>query len=149
MSNFAKWLNAFFAERGLARPSGEMLFTYRTSKREYLELRALFAQRLKQLNGNPWRFDSCAECACFVLYAAEWWRREYSGGHWRWMHILESIGPKFQLDIFERSLAVERGLGAWGHRASDSGKKYLGAIVAHGGCLSTLSLTVTDPLRGC
>jgi hypothetical protein len=69
-----------------------------------------------------------------VLYAAEWWRREYSGGAWRWPQILESItkGP-CNFDVYERTDAVERGLRVWRHQPSLYGKKYFGAIVAQGG----------------
>ena len=93
----------------------------------------MLAAQLELLNGRPWTFGSPAECACFVLYAAEWWHREYAGGAWRWTHILESIGPNFYVDVLERTYAVERGLRAWGHQPSGAGKRYLGAIVAQGG----------------
>ncbi len=122
-----------WSERGLTRPNGEMLFSYRIKKAEYLSLRGLLAHKLESLHGHPWTFDSAAESACFVLYAAEWWRREYKGGPWRWTHILDSIGPVYSLEPYERTHGVERGLKAWGHRVSYAGKKYLGAIVAQGG----------------
>ena len=68
-----------------------------------------------------------------MLYASEWWRRSYNGGPWRWTHIIQSLGQPYSLDVLERTAAVERGLRAWGHRPGGLGKKYLGAIVAHGG----------------
>jgi len=110
-----------------------MLFAYRATKEEYFALRALLAQQLEQLAGAPWTFRSAAECACFVLYASEWWRREYAGGPWRWTSILQSLGQPFNLDVLERTAAVERGLRAWGHRPGGQGKRYLGAIIAQGG----------------
>lgn len=111
-----------------------MLFRYRTTAVEYLSLRELLCQRLTALGGLPWKFTSFAECALFVLYSAEWWRREYTGGAWRWTRIIESLttGP-YNIDVYERTDAVERGLRVWGHRPSLDGKKYLGAIVAQGG----------------
>ena len=111
-----------------------MLFRYRTTAVEYLSLRGLLCQRLIALDGLPWKFTSFAECALFVLYSAEWWRREYTGGAWRWTRIVESLtaGP-YIIDVYERTDAVERGLRVWGHRPSLDGKKYLGAIVAQGG----------------
>ncbi len=133
MFDFEGWRKAFLAHRNLTRPNGEMLFAYRASKDEYLDLRAVLATKLAHLSGESWIFGSAAECACFVLYAAEWWHREYAGGAWRWTHILESIWPTFNVDVLERTYAVERGLRAWGHLPSGAGKRYLGAIVAHGG----------------
>ena len=133
LEEFAGWLDAFLRRRGLSRANGDMLFAYRTTQAEYSSLRQLLARRLSCLNGAAWILRSAAECACFVLYASEWWRREYAGGPWRWTHILESLGQPFSLDVLERTAAVERGLRAWGHRPGGQGKKYLGAIVAHGG----------------
>lgn len=133
MSSFVEWLRGFLSRRGLTRPSGAMLFSYRATRSEYFELRGLFAAQLEQLRGAPWAPGSAAECACFVLYAAEWWRREYNGGPWRWTHILSSFGQPFLIDVLDRTWAVERGLKAWGHRPGGQGKKYLGAIVAQGG----------------
>jgi hypothetical protein len=133
LREYIEWITTFWAKRGLKRPNGEMLFSYRATKAEYLSLRAVLAHKLDSLNGQPWTFDSTAESACFVLYASEWWRREYAGGPWRWTHILASIWPVYNLDVFERTHSVERGLKAWGHRVGDAGKKYLGSIVAQGG----------------
>lgn len=115
------------------RPDGRMLFSYRTTKDEYAALRDLLSATLAELQGAPWILRTPNECACFVLYAAEWWRREYAGDLWRWTTILDSIGPAYRLDVLERTAAVEVGLRAWGHRPGGQGKKYLGAIVAQGG----------------
>ncbi len=133
MLQYVDWIRRFLSKRGLSRPNGEMLFSYRATKQEYFELRSLLAAELERLASSPWTFRSAPECACFVLYASEWWRREYNGGPWRWTHILQSLGQPFSLDVLERTAAVERGLRAWGHRPGGQGKKYLGAIVAHGG----------------
>ncbi|NZA01882.1 hypothetical protein H0I39_09140 [Ottowia beijingensis] len=116
------------------KANGQMLFRYRVSHSEYQELKDLLSDRLKNMAGSPWRVQSDAEAALFVLYASEWWRREYAGGAWRWTSIFESLtlGP-YRVDPLDRSVIVERGLSAWRHRPSEDGKKYLGAIVAHGG----------------
>lgn len=116
------------------KANGQMLFQYRASHAEYQELRDLLSARITALNGVAWRFESRAESALFVLYASEWWRRHYAGGAWRWTSIFQSLtsGP-YRVDTLERSAGVEQGLRAWGHRPSQDGKKYLGAIVAQGG----------------
>lgn len=111
-----------------------MLFRYRTSQAQYQQLKVLLTARFTALSGAPLRFDSRAECALFVLYASEWWRREYAGGFWRWHDIFQSLtAAPYKLEIMDRSTAVERGLYAWGLRPSADGRKYLGAIVANGG----------------
>jgi len=125
---------AFLQSRGMDKANGQMLFRYRATLEEYRAIRELLAARLVALGGAPWRFESRAESALFVLYASEWWRREYEGGAWRWTSIFRSLttGP-YRADPMERSVIVELGLRAWGHRPSEDGKKYLGAIVAQGG----------------
>lgn len=134
MQEFIDWYRSFLAQRGLERPTGQMLFRYRTTADEYKSLRNLFSKKLEGLAGLPWIFRSNAERSLFVLYASEWWRREYAGGAWRWTKIIESItSSQFNLDVIERTDAVEIGLRVWGHRPSLDGKKYLGAIVAQGG----------------
>lgn len=135
MNNPQSWVDTFFQVRGIEKPNGQMLFRYRTSRTEYEQLKALLAARFTALSGVPWRFDSKAECALFVLYASEWWRREYAGGFWRWHDIFQSLtaATPYKVEITDRSVAVERGLYAWGLRPSADGRKYLGAIVANGG----------------
>ena len=134
MSRDDLWFQSFLGHRELTHPDGRMLFSYRTTTDEYAALRGLLANTLAALQGAPWiPSRSSSECACFVLYAAEWWRREYAGGAWRWTTILDSIGPKYRLDVLARTTTVEAGLKAWGHCPSGQGKKYLGAIVAQGG----------------
>lgn len=135
MENPQSWLNNFLQVRGMEKPNGQMLFRYRTSQAEYLHLKRLLSARFVALSGAPWRFDSRAECALFVLYASEWWRREYAGSFWRWHDIFQSLtaATPYKVEITDRSVAVERGLYAWGLRPSADGRKYLGAIVANGG----------------
>lgn len=128
------WFHAFLRARGMDKANGQMLFRYRATQAEYLELKAIFSARFEALAGMPWRHESNAESALFVLYASEWWRREYAGGAWRWTSIFESLTKTpYRVDPLERSVIVELGLRVWGHRPSDDGHRYLGAIVAHGG----------------
>lgn len=114
--------------------NGQMLFRYRATQEEYQELKEIFSASFTSLNGAPWRYESSSESALFVLYASEWWRREYEGGAWRWTSIFQSLtSGSWRVDPLDRTAVVELGLRAWGHRPSEDGKRYLGAIVAHGG----------------
>lgn len=134
MQHFKEWFKAFLRARGMEKTNGQMLFRYRATLTEYQELKKILEISLTGLNGHPFRHESTAESALFVLYAAEWWRREYGGGAWRWTSIFESLTNGFyKVDPMDRSVIVELGLLAWGHRPSEDGKKYLGAIVAQGG----------------
>jgi hypothetical protein len=134
LQEFIVWYRAFLASRLLDRPNGQMLFRYRTTKEEYLSLRGLFANKLGQIAGNNWTLNSREECALFVLYASEWWQREYAGGAWSWTQIIQSISNhQFKLEVAERTISIDVGLKVWGHRPSLDGRRYFGAIVAQGG----------------
>lgn len=71
----------------------------------------------------------------FVLYAAEWWKRKYSGGHWTWKHIIDGLGiNEDDISPQKRSMCVSRGLSGWNLKIADtSGKRFLGAIAIQGG----------------
>lgn len=134
MQAVTDWFHTFLRARGMDKANGQMLFRYRATQAEYQDLKEIFSARFAVLGGTPWRYESNAESALFVLYASEWWRREYDGGAWRWTSIFESLtASAYRVDPLERSAIVELGLRTWGHRPSEDGKKYLGAIVAHGG----------------
>ena len=134
MNDAKNWLGDFLQARSLEEPNGQMLFRYRASLAEYQQLKNLLSAQFECLGGAFWRFSSEAECAVFVFYASEWWRREYGGGAWRWHDIFQSLtAAPYQVAIAERSVAVECGLHFWGLRLSEDGHKYLGAIVANGG----------------
>ena len=58
----------------------------------------------------------------------------YDGGPWKWGPILASLQvEKDDLPPNERSGAVLEGFAFWGLRPASEGKRYFGAVVAHGG----------------
>ncbi len=119
--------------RGLERADGRMLYAYRLTNEEYQSLRQMlgFATEFGDLDSVAKRIRDSP--ALFVLYAAEWWRREYSGGAWRWSSMLGKCEGGDTLNSTIRTACVERGFAYWGHRPEGTGKKFFGAIVAHGG----------------
>lgn len=72
----------------------------------------------------------------FVLYASEWWRREYQG-HWRWDDLLASLTlDRNSLNSNERLKLSELGFKAWGRAIGVSPKgrrSALGAFMKEGG----------------
>jgi hypothetical protein len=134
MVNPDKWLKELLISRNLDRPDGRMLYGYRLSDEEYQSLRETIALatsvgKLDDVSNLNHRFS-----ALFVLYAAEWWRREYQGGSWSWPSIISAFGGDAnELDAAARTRCVIRGFAFWGHRPEGEGKKFFGAIVAHGG----------------
>jgi hypothetical protein len=74
--------------------------------------------------------------AAFVLYAAEWWRREYDGHSWRWEGIFQSFDADVQkLSTEQRNQLIEKGLQYWRRevRVINGSRRYLGTIATEGG----------------
>ena len=129
----------FLATRGCIRPTGEPLYSYRVAKDEFLSLQSglrtfVFEESKRFRLGEIARKESWFP-ALFVLYSAEWWRREYDGSGWTWEPIVGSLGaPQDDWTQSRRSLCVETGLADWKIRLSDSGGfRYLGSIALQGG----------------
>ena len=128
------WLVGMLGKRGLQSPDGRMLFKYRLVKEEYLAARDVLRQLWQTSTSASEFLGSRATCGLFVLYASEWWRREYVGGPWRWTPIVQSFAlPNETLSTQDRTEALIRGIHHWRHLPGSEGKKYFGVLVAHGG----------------
>jgi hypothetical protein len=57
--------------------------------------------------------DGPAFAAVFCLVAAEWWRRNHSGGSWKWDSVFEAAGLPANLDRPRIYPVVQRGLRYW------------------------------------
>ena len=134
MVNPDKWLNELLNSRNLQHPDGRMLYGYRLNNDEYRSLceTLAFSTSFGKLDDVSKRIRGFS--ALFVLYAAEWWRREYRGGAWRWSSIIKAFdGNADELDAAARTQCVISGFAFWGQRPDGEGKKFFGAIVKHGG----------------
>ena len=100
------------------RPTGEPLYSYRMTKDEFTELEngmkdflshALHYSRLADIVKERNRLPGL-----FVVYSAEWWRREYDGSGWTWDPILTRLGADPDgWSQSQRSHCVETGLDSW------------------------------------
>lgn len=134
MSSLFNYLSSMLTRRGINTPDGRMLFEYRLDVAEFEELRNLLRQFVEAQQRSYLHFSNRSECAVFILYAAEWWRRKYAGGAWRWDQVYASLSNKtIQFAPNERTQTVERGLHFWGLRTGSVGKKFFGALVVQGG----------------
>lgn len=128
------WLKQFLTSRHTAAPDGQPLYRYRLSESDFKTLKtslktiALFGiANITEVSG--WN-------AAFVIYAAEWWRREYDGSSWSWKKVFSSFGADAKaLSTARRSLVVESGLRYWGRkvRVINGRSLYLGSIAIEGG----------------
>jgi hypothetical protein len=126
------WITEFLQQREkMKSPDERSLYAYRMSVDEYRELHQELANaaRYRQmvcLVKNPFF------CGALVLYAAEWWRREYQGGAWRWDDILKSLGIG-GIQFYQQKSVVVKGMRFWRLPLAEGGKQYFGSIVAQGG----------------
>ena len=123
------WLETFLASRDVECPDGRALYAYRCTSEE-------FASLAETLSRNPPHDGSASDMPirAFVLYAAEWWQREYDGSQWAWEPLLESIGwgGVHYPDLYD---PVRR---AWGWWKVDlvrlpTSIRYLGTFACQGG----------------
>ena len=84
----------------LSAPDQRPLFDYRLSQADYFDLQQKLQTNIA-LQGTMARWAERslnwpvrqAPAAAFVLYATEWWRREYAGGAWSWPKIMQYLDP--------------------------------------------------------
>jgi hypothetical protein len=115
------WYKDFLSSRELSEPSGNPLYEYKVKGHEFASL----VEVLKNSSCSLLHYDSC-----FVLYATEWWRKEYAGGHWSWDPIFGSIN-KTSIKTQERNNIIEKGFNSWGRKiyTNNQGRDFIGTVV--------------------
>ncbi|WIY67960.1 STY4851/ECs_5259 family protein [Aquidulcibacter paucihalophilus] len=120
---------AILSARKLTRPDGRPLFRYRLELTEWERLRRHLLQltRTRAIERADER-----DAAVFAIYAAEWFRREFEGGAYRWDQLLKSLGgvtPEITASL------ARRGLKWWGRSAhrTDHGEQRLMSLALEGG----------------
>jgi hypothetical protein len=125
-----EWLSKFLASRGLARPDGRALYAYQITNTEFKDLASILKDSIS--NFSSWNPGSDR---LFVCYSAEWWRRDYQGGVWKWADVFDSIGWP-HLTPGGRQKIVSEGLNYW-KRGLDhhigGNTAYLMTLVTEGG----------------
>ena len=128
------WLKQFFDSRQLSVADKRPLYRYQMSDEEFKRLKSslktstlLGINNVTQLYG--WN-------AAFVIYAAEWWRRDYDGSLWSWEKVFTSFKANAnELNTTQRNWVVESGLRYWQRdvRKVNGRSRYLGTIAIEGG----------------
>lgn len=129
---FSSWLTAFLARRSLKQSDQRPLYEYHVSNEEYGDLKRLLSEFGNKANFTQ---DKSAN-ACFTLFCAEWYRREYQRDcGWSWEPIWSVLG--FSLSAIELRRVVPEGLeGSWGRpiRYYESERRnFLGSLFSEGG----------------
>ena len=127
------WIRQAFKKRDLQLADGRPLYRYRITDAEYTELKTLLTESTGESVGRAIRTLSWD--AAFVIYAAEWWRREFAG-KWGFEELFQSIGVDFRaLSVGSRNDLIERGLNKWRRevRVKNYKRRFLGTIATEGG----------------
>lgn len=129
---FSPWLEKFLYSRGLSKPDGRPLYEYQTTHEEYLSLE----KNLNYFSSEGDINNNIEFSACFVLFCAEWYRREYrTEDGWSWDPIWKKLGRK--IDPNDRASTVIDGLEYyWKRKVSvyDSDRRnLLGSVFIEGG----------------
>ena len=124
----ASWTKDFLAKRELSEPDGRALYAYRCTVEEFDRLREVLRgphHSLGSINGHYFR--------AFVLYAAQWWQRQYDGRRWAWEPLLDSIDWAVHYpDLYP---GVRRAWRWWKVKPVrlPSSTRFLGTFACHGG----------------
>lgn len=127
------WMRNLLRSRGLEVPDGRPLYQYRVTDIEFDEL-----GRLIQLTSNfgvAHTISMLSWDAIFAMYAAEWWRRCFSG-KWGWEQVFQSVNIDFhELPVGSRNSLMESGLNRWHRkvRIKNGSRRFLGTIATEGG----------------
>lgn len=147
------WLARFLGARELSHPDGRSLFRYRCSAEEFDQLAQECRRLLRTENANLlW------PGALLCLFVAEWWRRCYGGGPWKYGPALERLGV--DLVSRRRDELVELGLEFWRRPLrGTSRREFFGSLAVEGGLpvvllqggpssqIGTFLRSITDRLR--
>ena len=141
--SLVQWISDFLYRRGLQEPDGRPLFAYKTSSEEFETLRQL----LHGLNVGQHPHSEYAQA--WLLFAAEWWKREYPGGAWRWGPLCEAAGQQGLPHDKTRRLVID-GRHLWRLQTAikNEGKRFIGLVAVNGGLPMRLVESAQGGLSG-
>ncbi|MEZ9835358.1 STY4851/ECs_5259 family protein [Vibrio breoganii] len=138
MATFRQVIFSVWSSRGLKAPDGSPLYSYKLSDDEFTSLQKSLIDSLKSKNLSGYVPSSMSSdwAGAFVLYASEWWRKEFSGGIWSWDPIFESLGLTGQeITAGQRNRLIAGGFRFWRRPilTNAQGNMYLGTVAVEGG----------------
>lgn len=138
-----QWISDFLSQRGMQKPDKRPLFAYKTSSKEFESLRLLL------LNLPAGQYASTYYPQAWLLFAAEWWKREYPGGAWRWGPLCESAGLHGLSHDKIRKLVIDgRRLWCLQTAIKNEGKRFIGLVAVNGGLPMRLVESAQGGLSG-
>ncbi len=145
------WLNTFLDQRNLSMPDGRPLYAYLCRTDEFEALGSLLLNDKMAMTfymAESLHFSWPILDRLFVLFCAEWWRRNYASGPWKWQPIFEALNWP-EIDYAMRSRFVEQGLRYWKRPLLRKGddRGFLLTIACEGGLPINLIRNDTGYLR--
>lgn len=130
-TNHTAWLKQFLLHRGVAQPDQRPLYAYQCTSSEYNSL----LTHLECFRDEKIRLKTREAQAIFVLFCAEWYRREYvKDVGWSWEGIWQRL--EFRLEQKAIEDVVEGGLVFYWKRPLhhyNSARNFLGSVFSEGG----------------
>lgn len=129
-----EWIKQILERHGLDKPDGRPLYQYRLTEEEFEELEKLLKLSSHLGFQNVSRLMLMWDAA-LVIYASEWWRREYSG-QWSWEGIFLSLNlDTDDISTGLRNDIIQNGLNRWHRSVRKIGgrRHFLGTVATEGG----------------
>ena len=132
LTKCTSWLTKFLTHRGLKITDSRPLFEYHATSDEFEELKRLLRD-VGQAGGLK---NDKGYAACFTLFSAEWYRRDYERIHgWSWEPIYKVLA--LSLSSSELSHIVPKGLEDYWRRPvrfyDSERRNFLGSLFSEGG----------------
>ena len=122
-------------------PDGRSLHGYHLNDAAFDELGSLLVDEISKVE-DPLQLDDYFSAA-FVVYAAEWWRRFYDGGGYKWQPIFGSLNLE-PWQHAARKKHVRDGLKKWKLRVNETRLRYIGSVAVQGGLPVKLIASATS-----
>ncbi|MBR8842151.1 STY4851/ECs_5259 family protein [Pseudoalteromonas sp. JC3] len=127
------WLSNFLKKRNLPCPNGNPLFSYHMTVDEYNVLKKLVKLFKPKTSINRLKHKDWS--ACFVIWCAEWYRRDCCVQSWEWQPLWDELN--FELEPFQRAEVISLGLESFWKRPirryESEHRNFLGSIFIEGG----------------
>ncbi|MEZ8990183.1 STY4851/ECs_5259 family protein [Vibrio breoganii] len=147
MQTFRQSIFDIWKNRGVLGATGSPLYSYKLADYEFDGLKVALMNSLKSQSLESYLPSSMSSdwAGAFVLYASEWWRKEFSGGIWSWDPIFDSLGlTGNEITASQRNRLIAGGFRFWRRPVltNTQGNMYLGTVAVEGGLPLKL---VSDP----
>ncbi|EAS45762.1 hypothetical protein C9J48_06350 [Photobacterium profundum] len=147
MNTFRHCIADILSSRELDHVSGAPLYSYKLTDGEYLTLQTSLLDSLRSQNIECYVPSAMSSewAGAFVMYAAEWWRKQFNGGHWSWEPIFRSLNVSdSDITAGQRNKLIAAGFRFWRRPilSNGQGRMFLGSVAVEGGLPLQL---ITDP----